>query len=246
MPFSCDAVVALPRNFLLRALPPSSLARLMPRLILVNLDQGQVLHASGQAIPVVYLPETGLVSMVEVLTDGGTVEIGMIGHEGMVGLPVLLGADYAEQDAIVQAPGTAWSLSAASFRAALAADPALGTVLMRFVLVFLGQVARTAICNSRHLVPQRLVRWLLMAHDRLGCPCFRMTHEMLGMMLGVRRAGVSVAAAALQAAGLIRYERGTITILDRAGLERASCECYAVVSCAYEQMLDEQTSTAAD
>ena len=246
MTFSCDVVAPLPQNTLLRALPAQSLALLLPRLSLVALELGQVLHPVHLPVTTIYFPETGLVSMVGVLADGGMVEVGLIGYEAMVGLPVLLGAEFDDQEAMVQAAGTALCLSAASFRKALAADPILKAVLMRFVLGFLGQVARTAVCNGRHQVPQRLARWLLMAQDRLGSPCFRMTHELLAMMLGVRRAGVSVAAAALQAAGIVRYERGTMTVLDRPRLEQASCECYRVVRDAYDRMHDEHLPDAAD
>jgi CRP-like cAMP-binding protein len=226
-----------PRNRLLAALQPQALAALRPRLQHVQLHLRQTLHRPGEPIAAVHFPETGWVSMLAPLDDGDAAEVGVVGREGMLGLPVLLGADNDDIEAMVQTPGTALRMDAAAFRGELERSPALRTLLLRYALVHHGQVARTAACNGRHHTEERLARWLLIAHDRAEGDDFPMTHELLSMMLGVRRAGVTVAAGALQRAGLIRYERGRIEITDRPGLESASCECYGVVRRAYDRLL---------
>jgi CRP-like cAMP-binding protein len=226
------------RNHLLAALPPDDLARLRPRLEAVELPFRKVLHAPGEPIEAVYFPETGWASMLAYLEDGDAAEVGLTGREGMIGLPVLLGADHDDIEAMVQSPGTALRLGAADFRDALESIPALRTLLLRYALVQHGQVARTAACNGRHHIDQRLARWLLMAHDRTtGNDEFPMTHEFLSMMLGVRRAGISVAASQFQKAGFIRYQPGCIEVTDRPGLESVSCECYGVVRRAQDRLL---------
>jgi CRP-like cAMP-binding protein len=226
-----------PRNRLLAALPPEDLARLWPRLEAVELPLRRVLHAAGEPIAAVFFPETGYASMLATLEDGDAAEVGVIGREGMVGLPVLLGADHDDLEAMVQNAGAALRLSKAAFRQEFDRIPAFRTLLLRYALVHHGQVARTAACNGRHHTDQRLARWLLMAHDRVEADEFPMTHEFLSMMLGVRRAGITVAAGQLQKAGFIRYERGCIEMTDRSGLESASCECYGVVRRAYDDLL---------
>ena len=228
---------AAPRNRLLAALPPDDLARLWPRLEAVELSLRKVLHAPGQPITAVYFPETSYVSMLAYMDGGDAAEVGLIGYEGMVGLPVLLGADHDDIEGMVQMPGSALRMDAQAFREDLERLPAFRTLLLRYALVHHGQVARTAACNGRHHVDQRLARWLLMAHDRFTGNEFPMTHEFLSMMLGVRRAGITVAAGQLQKAGLIHYERGRIEVTDRPGLESVACECYGVVRRAYECLI---------
>lgn len=223
-----------PRNLLLASLPGESLHRIWPHLTLVDLPLRQVLHEPETPITIVYFPETGWVSYLATLEDGDGAEVGVTGHEGVVGLPVILGDQSNDLEALVQSAGTAYSIDADVLRELMDADPLLRRQLLRFALVHLGQVARTAACNGRHHTEQRLARWLLMAHDRSNGGTFEMTHEFLAMMLGVRRAGVTVAAGALQRAHLIRYERGTIQVIDRPGLEQAACECYG----ASRRMLD--------
>ncbi|MFT8245749.1 Crp/Fnr family transcriptional regulator [Roseomonas sp. BN140053] len=226
-----------PRNRLLRALPESSLARLRPFLNPVELSLRQVLHDPERPIETVYFPETGWISMIAPLEDGEGAEVGMIGPDGVVGIPVVLGGDCDDLEALVQNAGTALSIGTGALREAMAADPVLQGLLLRYALVHLGQVSRTAACNGRHSTEQRLARWLLMAHDRTVGDEFTMTHEFLAIMLGLRRAGVTVAAGALQRAGLIRYQRGCITVTDRPGLESASCECYSIVRRDMERLL---------
>jgi CRP-like cAMP-binding protein len=187
-----------PRNRLLAALPPDSLAHLQPRLSRVELALRQVLHQPEVPIETVYFPEHGWLSMLAYMEDGDAAEVGLIGVEGIVGLPVVLADEFDDVEAMVQCQGEALSLSAAALRQAMADDPALRDLLLRYALVHHGQVARTAACNGRHQTEQRLARWLLMAHDRADGDEFPMTHEFLAMMLGVWRAGVTVAAGLLQ------------------------------------------------
>ncbi len=215
-----------PRNRLLAALPAEDLARLRPKLKLVELELRQNLATPEQRIEHVYFFETGWASVLAPLDDGDSAEVGLSGIEGMVGWPLSLGNDTAEFEVIVQCAGTAWRLAAADFREALEASAALRGLLMRYVLAQHSQVAWTAACNGRHNIEQRLARWLLMAHDRSQDDTFPMTHEFLSMMLGVRRAGVTVAAGVLQKAGMIRYGGGRLTVTDRPGLEASCCECY--------------------
>ncbi|PWC29089.1 Crp/Fnr family transcriptional regulator [Pseudoroseomonas aestuarii] len=196
----------------------------------------RTLHEPEAPIKTVYFHETGWSSMLAILENGDGAEVGLIGFEGVVGLSVLLGGETEDLEALIQGPGTAFSLNAEDLRQAMEEDPALRRLLLRFVLAFLGQVTRTGACNGRHHTDQRLARWLLMAHDRSEGDEFPITHEFLAMMLGVRRAGVTVAAGALQRAQFIRYERGRITVLDRPGLESAACECYGVTRRAYDRL----------
>lgn len=232
-----DRFVPATRNRLLMALPPDDLVRLWPRLEAVELPFRKILHVPGQPIEAVYFPETSYVSMLAYMDGGDAAEVGMIGREGMVGLPVLLGADHDDIEGMVQSPGLALRMDAQAFREDLERLPTFRTLLLRYALVHHGQVVRTAACNGRHHIDQRLARWLLMAHDRCQQDEFPMTHEFLSLMLGVRRAGITITAGALQRAGLIRYERGRIDVTDRPGLESVACECYDIVRRAQHQLL---------
>ena len=225
-----------PRNRLLGALPAAELRTLRPHLERVELDQREALFEPDVPIPFVYFPETAVVSLVNVLRDGGTVEIGTSGREGMAGLPVFLGEDAGTMRAFAQIPGTAIRIEAAAFARLASRSGAFHALLLRYTQAFLTQVAQTAACNGAHLVEQRCARWLLMTHDRVDGDEFPLTHEFLAFMLGVRRAGVTLAMGGLQDAQLVRYVRGRVTVADRAGLERASCECYAVVRAQYERV----------
>jgi CRP-like cAMP-binding protein len=232
------------RNRLLAALPPDSLAQLWPKLEAVELPLRTILHESGNPISSVYFLETGYVSMLAYMEDGDAAEVGLIGCEGLVGLPVLLGADHDDLEAVVQNPGTGLRIDTAAFWEELEHVPALRVLLLRYALVHHGQVARTAACNGRHHTEQRLARWLLMAHDRVEGDDYPMTHEFLGLMLGVRRAGITIAAGQLQKAGLIQYDRGRIEVTDRSGLESAACECYGISRRAYDRLLGPSVSSA--
>jgi CRP-like cAMP-binding protein len=195
------------------------------------------LQVPGEPVAAVHFPETGWVSMLAALEDGDAAEVGLIGREGLLGLPVLLGADRDDMEAMVQCPGTALRMDAAAFREELGGIPALRDLLLRYALVHHGQVARTAACNGRHHTEQRLARWLLMAHDRAESDDFPMTHEFLSMMLGVRRAGVTVAAGVLQRAGFIRYDGGGWRSRTAPASRAPPAECYGVVRRAYDRLL---------
>jgi CRP-like cAMP-binding protein len=225
------------RKRLLAALPPEDFAHLAPALEPVELTFKQVLHAPGQAIGHVHFPEGGMVSMIAALEDGQALEVGLVGREGLVGLPVLLGDGAAVTEALVQAQGPAWGVEAAALKAVFDRSAGVRAPLLRYVQAFHAQVAQTAACNGRHALEERLARWLLMAHDRAEGDAFPMTHEFLALMLGVRRAGVTVAAGLLHRVGAIAYVHGHVTVLDRAGLEGAACECHGMVQRQFERLL---------
>jgi len=227
----------VPRNRLLAALPPEDLARLRPRLELVEFDVRQVIQVPDEPIAAVYFPEGGWVSMMALLVDGNSAEVGIVGYEGMVGLPLLLGSDRSPTEAMIQAPGKFLRLGAGAFREELDRSAALRTLLLRYALAFQAQVTQTAACNGHHALDQRLARWLLTAHDRADGDEFPMTQEFLAVMLCVHRPGVTVAARLFQQAGLIRYSNGHMTITDRAGLESAACECHGAVAREFQRLL---------
>jgi CRP-like cAMP-binding protein len=225
------------RNRLLAALPPDDFALLAPALRPVRLDMKQVLHEPERPIAAAYFPEAGMVSLLARLEDGAAQEVGVVGREGVVGLAVALGAGSVGTEALVQAEGGALRLGADELRAAFARGAGLRDLLLRYVQALHAQVSQTAACNGRHAVDERLARWLLMAHDRADGDGFPITQEFMAMMLGVRRAGVSVAAAVLRKAGAIDHAYGRVRVLDRAGLEAASCECYGAVARQFERLL---------
>jgi CRP-like cAMP-binding protein len=231
-----DAAPPSTRNRFLSALPPDDLARLWPQPQPVELSLRYILQPPETPMASLYLPESGWVLMLAYMEDGAAAEVGLVGREGLVGLPVLLDDECDDLVGMVQAESTALRMAADAFREALDAIPTFGTLMLRYALVHHGQVARSA-CNGRHTTEQRLARWMLMAHDRAEGDRFPITHEFLSMMLSVRRAGVSVAAGRLQKAGFIRYDRGQMEITDRPGLESASCECYGIVRRASERLL---------
>lgn len=215
-------------NRLLSALPREDFEHLSPLLNPVTLLHKQILYEKGGAIEPVYFIEQGVVSVLTVMTNGAMGEVGMIGFEGMVGAPVLLGAGASAQQVIVQVPGTALRIDAASCKAAFDRQSAFHAIVLRFVDAFMNLGAQTAACNLHHTAEQRFARWLLMAWERTRADTMPMTHEFISAMLGVRRTGVTAIAGALQRAGLIRYHRGQVRITDRDGLAAAACECYRI------------------
>jgi CRP-like cAMP-binding protein len=212
-------------NRLLDAAPAQSLERILPHLEPVSLLLAQPLDSAEYA----YFPFAGLISVVSMMADGTSVEIGMSGREGMYSISAILGEDTPFQSAMVQLPGHALRLRTRLLRQEMQAEPALQKLLLRYTQAFVCTVAQSAACNRLHFLEQRCARWLLECHDRADTDTFPMTHEFLAMMLGVRRPGVSLAAHALQEKGLITYAHGTMTVLDRDGLEAAACECYRVI-----------------
>lgn len=216
-------------NRLLAALPKSAYRALLPSLAPATLVFGDVLYEPEARMQHVYFPSDCLVSLLSVTDRHNALEVGMVGREGMVGVALALGVAVSPVRALVQGGGAAMRMSAGRFASALARSPALRGGLHRYIHELMSQISRTAACNRFHVVPARLARWLLMTRDRVGSDRFRMTHEFLAAMLGVRRVGVTEAASALQRRKLIEYNRGSIGILDGAGLEAVSCSCYVKV-----------------
>ncbi len=226
------------RNRLLAALPPRDLDRLLDELRPVSLPKKRVLYAVGAPLDQVFFIEEGLASVLTTMEDGATSEVGMVGPEGIIGASALLGGRHSGQHIVMQLPGTALRIGAASCKRVFDDSPGVRKVILRFVEDLLNLSAQTAACNRLHSVEQRCARWLLMASDRVGSNVLGLTQEFLSAMLGVRRSGVSEAAAELRRSGLIRYRRGEITLVDRAGLEDAACECYAADRQRIERLLD--------
>jgi len=226
-----------PSNRLLAMLPARDRARLRPHLQPVSLEYRQPLYDAGKAIGFVYFIETGVGSLVNTMTNGQAAEVGTIGNEGVVGLPLVLGDAMAPTSVYVQVPGAGLRMTATRFKQELARSASLRAVMLRYAHAFFNQVAQSAACNHFHPIQQRCCRWLLMTHDRMPSAKFLLTQEFLAMMLGVQRTGVTAAAGALQRLGLIRYQRGDVTILDRRGLERRSCECYGVSKREFDRLL---------
>lgn len=225
------------RNRLLAALPPADFGRLAPSLTPVTLELKQFLYRADDLIETAHFVETGMVSLLAPLEGGGAMEIGVIGREGLAGLPVVLGADSSPSEALVQGPGTALRIRTAALRQAFDDSTPLRQLLLRYTQALQTQVSQTAVCNGSHTVEERLARWVLMAHDRAEQDQFSMTHEFMSLMLGVRRAGVTTAAGVLKRVGVIDYAQGTMTVLDRPGLEASACECYSVVRKQFERLL---------
>jgi CRP-like cAMP-binding protein len=225
------------RNLLLTALSAEDFAWFAPHLLRVDMPFRATLHDAGEPIVTAYFPEQGYASMLATLDDGDAAEVGMIGREGVIGLPLVFGTDRSSVEAMVQSGGSAIRVAADIFQRAMEERPHVRALFLRYAMLFNVQVTMTAACNGRHRVEQRLARWLLMASDRTDGDEFAMTHEFLSTMLAVRRAGVTVAAGSLQKAGYIRYEQGRIRVTDRQGLESAACECHAAVRREYERLM---------
>jgi CRP-like cAMP-binding protein len=213
-------------NLLLAALPRSQYRQFLPRLTPVELEFGDVLHEQGKPIREVYFPTASMVSLLTLVDGRLALEVGMVGREGMVGIALALGIAASPVRALVQGAGPALRMDARHFSAALRASPALQRVVQHYTGALIRQISQTAGCNRFHVVEQRLARWLLMTRDRVRSTEFRLTHEFLSQMLGVRRVGVTEAASALQERKLIEYRRGNIRIRDPAGLKAAACACY--------------------
>ena len=223
-------------NKILAALPVEEYGRLLPQLEQLPLAHGTILYEADDQINDVYFPNTGIVSLVTHLQEGASVEVGLTGREGMVGISVVLGDSIAPNQAIVQISGGAMRLAADALREEISRGGRLQSLLLRYVQILLRQTSQTAACNRTHHVGGRLARWLLTCHDRVESDELPLTQEFIAEMLGTRRSGVSEAAVILQAMGLIRYVRGHITVLDREGLEEYACECYGVVKKDFDRL----------
>lgn len=230
------------QNGLLAALPGEDLARLASSLELVTLSLGEALYESGEQIHHVYFPIDAIVSLLHVLEDGASTEIAVVGNEGVVGISLFMGGETTPSRAVVQSAGRGYRLPGQLLKAEFhrvggRRVGALNVLLLRYTQALLTQMAQTAVCNRHHSLDQQLCRWLLLSLDRLRGNQLVMTQELIANMLGVRREGVTEAAGNLQRAGLIEYRRGHITVIDRAGLEARTCECYAVVKREYDRLL---------
>lgn len=224
-------------NRIVAALPREEYQRLLPHLEPVSLSFKKYLYQSNALIEHVYFPNSGVVSMLNVMEDGGTVEIATVGNEGMVGIPVLLGADCAPAETLVQVPGDAVRMKADVFKSQVIPGSPTHNLLLRYTQALMSQLSQSVACNRLHSVEERCCRWLLQTRDRVESDEFPMTQEFLSQMLGVRRASVSEVAAILQKAGLIRYQRVKMKIIDQKGLESGSCECYHVIKQEYARLL---------
>jgi CRP-like cAMP-binding protein len=224
-------------NRLLGSLGTNDFELLHPGLERVELPYRLELYGANQSISFVYFFETGLGSLVNTMRNGDASEVGTIGNEGIVGLPVLLADRQAPTSVYVQVPGAGFRMTAESFDRALLQSASLRSAMYRYAHAFFNQVAQTAACNHHHSLDQRCARWLLMTYDRMNSDSFLLTHEFLAMMLGVRRAGVTEAAGVLQRSNLIRYSHGKVTILDVEGLRKCACECYEIVRRDFDRLL---------
>ncbi len=225
------------QNHLLDALPPSDYERLASHLELIPMTLGDVLYESGDKLRYVYFPTTSIISLLYVMEDGASAEIAVVGNEGILGISLFMGGETTPSRAIVQSAGYAFRLRAALLKEEFARYGPTMHLLLRYTQALITQMAQTAVCNRHHSVDQQLCRWLLLSLDRLRSNELSMTQELIANMLGVRREGVTEAAGKLQDAGLIRYGRGRITVLDRPRLEKRSCECYQVVKKEFDRLL---------
>ncbi len=233
-----NTITTRPLNRLLASLPQSDFERLLPSLEPVDLTYRRSLYQANRQIQYVYFFETGVGSLVKTMKNGDASEVGTIGNEGIVGLPIVLGDSRSPHAVYVQVPGVGLRMKSERLREAMEQSQALRISLLHYVHAFFNQVAQSAACASHHLLEQRCARWLLMTYERMDSDQFLLTHEFLAMMLGIRsRSGVTIAAGALQRAGLIRYRRGHITILDLQGLKRRSCECYETSKQEFDRLL---------
>ncbi len=228
-------------NRLLSALPAADRKRLAPHVHPEQVELKQVLFEPGKRIDCVYFPATAVVSILTTMDDGTGVEIATVGNEGMVGVPLFLGSDFmpVREFSQAQVPGEVMRMDAELFGAEMATRGSLHHVMQRYVLAFFSQTSQQVACNSLHTIEERCSRWLLLTHDRVGSDEFPLTQEFLSEMLGVRRASVTVVAGILAKAGFIRFRQGRMTIVDRAGLEESSCECYRITRAEFDRLLGE-------
>ena len=225
------------QNHLLAALPAEDYARLLPNLELIAMPLGWAVYESGGHMAYLYFPTTSIVSLLYVMESGASAEIAITGNEGLVGISLFMGGESTPSRAVVQSEGNGYRLKASILKKEFALGGHLQHLALRYTQALITQMAQTAVCNRHHAVDQQLCRWLLLSLDRLPSNELRMTQELIANMLGVRREGVTEAAGKLQAAGLIHYSRGKITVLDRPKLEQRACECYGVVKREFDRLL---------
>jgi CRP-like cAMP-binding protein len=230
-------------NQLLAAMPEAEWLRWQPLLEPVELKLGQVLYESGTPQSHVYFPTTAIISLLYVMENGASAEIAVVGHEGLVGVSLFMGGNTTPSRAVVQSAGQGFKLAARHMKLEFDRAGPVMHLLLRYTQALITQMSQTAVCNRHHSLDQQLCRWLLLSLDRLQGSELVMTQELIANMLGVRREGVTAGALKLQEAGLIRYARGHITVMNRAGLEKRTCECYEVVKKEYDRLLPNQLAT---
>lgn len=219
-----------PPNRLLAALPKSEFNDLFAKMETVPLDFGGPIYQAGEPIKRIYFPESGIISLLSAVDRYSTLEVGIVGSEGLAGVSVFLGVATSPNRALVQGSGTALTVSPRAFLAACKSSEKLSQAVRRYIHSLLTQISQSAVCNRYHVIEDRLSRWLLMTHDRMRTDEFQITQDFLSNMLGVRREAVNIAARDLQLRGLISYKRGRLTVIDRQGLEAAACPCYKVIN----------------
>ena len=225
------------KNRLLAMLPREEYERILPHLGHVSFALGEVVYESGGRMSYIYFPSTAVISLLYMMENGSSAEMGMAGKEGVVGVALFMGGDTMPNRAVVQSAGGAFRMKTKVLQEEFARGGAFQRLLLRYTQALLTQMSQTAVCNRLHEIEQQLCRWLLLSHDRLDSDELVMTQELIANMLGVRREGVTAAAGRLQEQGLISYVRGRIQVLDRRGLEAAACECYKVVKDEYDRLL---------
>ena len=231
------------KNQLLAALPEAEWQRWLPQLEAIDMPLGQVLYESGSTLEYVYFPTSSIVSLLYLLENGASAEIAIVGNEGIVGISLFMGGESTPSRAVVQSAGQGYRLSAHAMKEEFSRAGPVLHLLLRYTQALITQMTQTAVCNRHHTLDQQLCRWLLLSLDRLQGNDLVMTQELIANMLGVRREGITEAAGKLQATGLIRYSRGHITVLDRPGLEKRTCECYAVVKRECDRLLPQKLAT---
>lgn len=236
-----DRTATLEQNLLLSALPEEELARLAPHLELVEMKLGDTMYSPNMEMRDVYFPTTAIISLLNVMQDGSSAEIAVVGKEGIVGVSLFMGGETTSSWAVVQSAGLGYRLNGRILKEEFFRAGPMQQLLLRYTQALLTQMAQTAVCNRHHTVDQQLCRWLLLSLDRLPDKILLMTQELIANMLGVRREGVTEAAGRLQKAGLISYQRGRITIHDRQGLESRVCECYQVVKTETDRLAHHQS-----
>jgi CRP-like cAMP-binding protein len=239
-----DTAHDLRQNHLLAALSAEALERVFPHLRLVEMPLGKVLYEPGDLLSHVYFPTDCIVSLLYVLTDGSSAEISVVGNDGVIGIALFMGGETTPSRALVQSGGHAYELHGQLLKNEFHRDGSMQLLLLRYTQALITQMAQTAVCNRHHSVDQQLCRWLLLSLDRLSGNRLTMTQELIANMLGVRREGVTEAAGKLQKLGVIKYQRGQITVIDRPRLEQLCCECYAVVRKESDRLLPRPSSEA--
>lgn len=224
-------------NHLLATLPNNELALFQSKLVPVSLKLGTVLYEAGDRLDYAYFPTTAIVSLLYIMENGATAEIGMVGNDGILGIALFMGGETTNSRAVVQSAGEAFKIKAQDLKTEFGRGGEMQKMLLRYTQALMTQISQTAVCNRLHSVEQQLCRWILLSHDRLNSDKLVMTHDLISNMLGVRREGVTLAAQKLAEKGLIKNTRGTIILIDRQGLENAVCECYQVVNDEYNRLL---------